>query len=378
MATENQFYSYNSGELPEGCQLCVRGEKVVLFVTGLCPRRCYFCPVSDQKYGNDVCYANERAIISDEDLLQEVEAMDAKGAGITGGDPLMKLDRTVHYIKLLKEKKGKSFHIHLYTSLNLVTQKGLQQLFDAGLDEIRFHLDFDSTKFWDRLALARQFSWKIGVELPLIPTKEKELWEIVQFVHDTVDFLNLNELEVADNSQSKLGEMGFSTKDTLSYAVEDSLALGKKILEKAEKEKIVIPIHVCTARLKDAVQLANRFKREALGLKKPFDVVGEEGELIRGALYLPELAPGFEYRKKLAAASADDFLPRLEMLVKEIKSKLKFRDEQIFLDKSKLRILVSQKSAKHHTTFFHRLGLKPAIVVEYPTADQLEIEVEFV
>src|SRR3989338_11016548 len=107
MISENQYYSYNLGILPEGCQYCVRGEKLVLFVTGICPRKCYFCPVSDEKYGHDVCYANERKVAHSEDIIAEALQMDAKGAGITGGDPLSRLDKTVDAIKLLKAKFGK-------------------------------------------------------------------------------------------------------------------------------------------------------------------------------------------------------------------------------------------------------------------------------
>ncbi|MFA5888561.1 MAG: radical SAM protein, partial [Candidatus Nanoarchaeia archaeon] len=55
------YKSYAIGELPKGCQMCVRGEKEVIFVTGVCSRQptCYFCPISDQKHGKDVIYANE-------------------------------------------------------------------------------------------------------------------------------------------------------------------------------------------------------------------------------------------------------------------------------------------------------------------------------
>src|SRR3989344_5901823 len=151
MVAENRYFSYNLHTLPDGCRFCVQGEKLVLFVTGLCPRKCYFCPVSDQKYGQDVSFANERRLSGREDIIQEAEAMDAKGAGITGGDPLMKIERTLAYIRQLKEKYGAGFHIHLYTSLNLVTENSLKQLHDAGLDEIRFHLDIDSEQFWPRL-----------------------------------------------------------------------------------------------------------------------------------------------------------------------------------------------------------------------------------
>ena len=43
--------------------------------------------------------------------------MSALGTGITGGEPLMKLDLMLHYIRLLKETFGEEHHIHLYTGI---------------------------------------------------------------------------------------------------------------------------------------------------------------------------------------------------------------------------------------------------------------------
>ncbi|MBI2665159.1 radical SAM protein [Candidatus Woesearchaeota archaeon] len=379
MVTENQYYSYNIGPLPKGCQYCVRGEKLVLFVTGICPRHCVFCPVSDEKYQHDVSFANERSVKSDEDVLKEAELMKAKGAGITGGDPLTRLDRTISYIKLFKEKFGKHFHIHLYTSLNLVNEEVLGALQEAGLDEIRFHLDLDDKKFWPKLELAGKFSWDIGVEVPLIVGKHKELLILVDFVQDKVKFLNLNELEIADNNQYQLKTL--KTKDDLSYAVAGSADMGLQLLEYIQEKGYHLSVHLCTAKLKDAVQLSNRIKREAKYSKKMFDIMDEEGLLTRGALYLSDLAPGFGYREKLKSIHNSNekevIIEKLKVLFAQIKKELKFRDEQIYLDGEKLRIILSRKNTIKNLKYFNKLGLKPAIVSEYPTADQLEMEVEF-
>jgi len=374
---ENKYHSFNRGELPLGCRYCVKGEKLVLFVTGICPRNCYFCPVSDHKYQKDLIFANERPVKSPEDIIKEAELMRAKGAGITGGDPLTKVDRVVEYILLLKKHFGKEFHIHLYTSLNLVNEEILKRLFNAGLDEIRFHLDLDSQKLWKKLSLARKFSWKMGVEIPLLPAKEKETFAVLEFIKDKVDFWNLNELEIADNSQSKLSDMGFCVKDNQSYAIAGSLELGQKLLEFAENKQMPLPIHLCTAKLKDSVQLANRIKREAEGAKLPFDTMDGEGMLTRGALYLPELMPGFEYRKKLESMDLSKFVAVLKPLLERVQKELKLQDKEVFLDEKKPRILLSQYKIKQNRKLFKKLNLIPAIVTEYPTADQLEIEVEF-
>lgn len=377
MLSENKCYSYNQGPLPDGCTYCVRGEKLVLFVTGLCPRSCYFCPISDKKYGHDVIYANERKVVTTDDVVQEARLMQAKGAGITGGDPLLKLERTLEYIRVLKKTFGSGFHLHLYTSLNLVTETTLATLYEAGLDEIRFHFDFDDERFWKNIILAKKFSWKVGAEIPCIPTKIEEMKKVANVISGHVDFLNLNELERADNEHSHLDELGFKTIHPYSYATEGSVEAGLALAEYVKEKKYPYSVHLCTARLKENVQLRNRMKREAAMVKKSFDKVDEEGILTRGALYLPELAPGFKYREKLESADKEKMIATLQPIVEKIKKESTLKDTDFDIDREKPRILLSEFNARKFKRKFKTNGLLVAIVQEMPTADQLEIEVDF-
>ncbi len=372
------YYSWKSGEFALGCRHCVRGEKLVLFVTGLCPARCEFCPVSDRKLYKDVVYANERPLKNPNEtkaILEEAKACSAKGAGVTGGDPLAVVKRTVGYIRLLKKKFGKKFHIHLYTPLNLVNEKNLALLHAAGLDEIRFHLKVDDEKLWPRLLLAKNFSWDMGVEIPALPGKEAETKKLIDFISGKVDFLNLNELELADNVVWRRAEKkaALKCKDSLSYAIKGSDELGKRLLSYAAKKGI--RTHYCTYKLKDSVQLAERIKRRAKNTKKPFDIMTEEGMLVRGALYLPEIAPGFGYREKILKMNAADKRKSLKRL-KKIRGELTGSGVKlglIALDSEKLRLVTSTALARRINSNY----IKVAIVKEYPTYDALELEVEF-
>lgn len=380
MIAENKFYSYNINGFPEGCRMCVKGEKLVLFVTGICPRKCYFCPLSDEKYGKDVIYANEKKTDSEhdiQDIIKEAKNMQAKGAGITGGDPLTKLSRTVAYIKALKQEFGKKFHIHLYTSLNLVSEQTLKELHGAGLDEIRFHPDLNKGMFWKNIEKAKIFSWDIGVEIPVIPTKINQIRNLIDYVHDKISFINLNELEIADNQLSKLLDMGFENKETWSYGVKGSVEAGLVIIEYIQQKKYPLKIHLCTAKLKDKIQLANRIKNEGNAMKRAFDEIDEEGLLIRGALYFPELRPGLGYSQKMKTINKEEYVKKLEKIMNVITRKLKLTETMIAIDKDKIRILLSKKDVKKNKAYFKSLTLVPAAVIEYPTADQFEIEIDF-
>ena len=147
MIQTNESGSY-SRFLSDGCLCCQKGAKMVLFVTGLCGKDCFFCPLSESRKNIDVIFANERRVLSDADILDEAHSMNAEGTGITGGEPLLKPEAVLHYISLLKKTFGRSHHIHMYSAM-APEDDILRRLAEAGLDEIRFHPPIE---YWDRLS----------------------------------------------------------------------------------------------------------------------------------------------------------------------------------------------------------------------------------
>ncbi|MFH1505626.1 MAG: radical SAM protein [archaeon] len=377
---KTKFYSYKLGKLAKGCQQCVKGEKLVLFITGLCSNNCFYCPISDKKKGRDVIYANEWQLKNEKDkktLIEEAKLCDSKGAGITGGDPLVKLDRTIKYIKLLKKTFGKDFHIHLYTPAKLVTTLKLKKLHTAGLDEIRFHLDPDKKGEWKKILLAKKHEWKIGVEIPAIPDKEKETKQMIDFLDDKIDFLNINELEISDNNANQLLKKGFHTKDRMSYGIKGSDGLAKRLLKYCAKKKVKFNVHYCTCKLKDKVQLAKRIKRRAKNVAKDFDIITSDGMLFRGAIY-NRIVPGFDYENKIKKAKdKQKTINKLNKAVKTLRGKHKIPAELFYVDKERLRILTSARISQELSLDIKKLKLKPSFITEYPTHDSLIIELDF-
>jgi pyruvate formate-lyase activating enzyme-like uncharacterized protein len=368
---KTKFHSYAAGTLAKGCQMCVKGRKLVLFVTGLCSEKCFYCPISDQKNGKDDVYANEWKIDSDEDILEEARLCSATGAGITGGDPLVTLDKTKRIIRLLKKEFGDHFHIHLYTPLRLVTKETMTALHEAGLDEIRFHPNLDDETLWERLNHATAFDWDVGIEIPAIPGKLKEIKKLITFSAGIISFMNLNELEYSDTNAQSLSEKGLVTKDPISYGIQGSEETALDVLKWAENEHPNINFHYCTATLKDKVQLSKRVKLRAEGVKKPYDVVTPDGTLIRGAVYLECSIPGVGYHKRLLELG--DKTAELEELKKKILEKVPISDEKVGVDFEKKRILVPRGKVKEIN---RRLPYCCAIVEEYPTKDEFEVEIE--
>ena len=264
------FFNY----MPEGCRLCHIGAKMVLFVTGICGRNCFYCPVSFERREKDMTFANERRVLKDEDVIEEVESMDALGTGITGGEPLLRLERVVHYIKLLKNRFGNSHHIHLYTALS-PNPGVLGTLKRAGLDEIRFHpppemwKNIHRTYYSDSIKAAHKLGLSVGIEIPSI---SPDLSSILSLLKEVDGFLNLNELEFSETNAEELKRRGYSLRDDVSSAVMGS----KEIAESIEGGKL----RFCSSGFKDAVQLRERFKRTAKIMARNFDEITDDGTIV--------------------------------------------------------------------------------------------------
>ncbi|RME54638.1 radical SAM protein [Candidatus Woesearchaeota archaeon] len=371
---KTKYHSWVTGKLPKGCQFCVKGRKEVVFITGVCPRKCFFCPISDEKKDKDVVYTNEVPVKDLKQIVEEARMCSSKGAGITGGDPLARLDRTIKVIKLLKKEFGKGFHIHLYTSLDLVSQDVIDKLENAGLDEIRFHPDIEDDKLWHRMKVKTNMDK--GVEIPVIPGKEKEIMKLIDYIKDKVKFLNLNELEMADTEANKVFEHGFVAKDDLSYGVKGSEELAKKLLRYCEKNTKQ-NVHYCPVKLKDKVQMFERLKLRAKNVAKPYDKVTKDATLLRGAIYLPDLKPDFGYNDKVKnLKNKSEVIKKLKKIREELVDRFGLDEKMMDVDEKKLRLITSRNIVQRLAKYLKSRNLYPVWVEEDPTYDQFEVESE--
>lgn len=331
---------------------------MVLFVTGLCRFRCFYCPVSERRNQKDVVYANERLVESDADVLDEARAIGAAGTGITGGDPLGVIDRTDHYVRLLKREFGADHNIHLYT--HEPNAGKLERLARDGLDEFRLHIPH---YLWGPLAagggayrsvLEAAPSWGVrrGVEIPVLPEKERELRSLLLALEAIgVDFVNLNELEFSETNERNLSDRRYSVRDGEGWSVAGSREVATRIVRDL---RLSVPVHFCSSGFKDGVQLRQRLlrraERRAAGFARPTD----DGTVVFGIVEatahgsLPQLAAKVA---RLARLAPDDY-------------RFDFRRRRVELDAEALRRVAGALR-------------EPAFVIEeYPTADALEVERE--
>jgi hypothetical protein len=283
-----------TGTLSRACRQCHQGSELVLFVTGKCSKKCWYCPISFERKGHDAVWANERPVRKDSDIIAEAKEMRARGAGVTGGEPLLVVDRVARYVRLLKKRFGKEFYMHLYTCGEDATGENLEKLEQAGLDEIRFHLLTD----FEKALPALETRMRVGIEVPCIPGDWARLKRVVDFCAEQGIFLNLNELEFSDTNYEALRQKGFSHSES-TYAVTGSRKLALKVLAYARDKRV--DAHFCPLRVKYGIQLPRRTKRRALTLRKPWETVDANGFLVKGVVACSRRearAHGLHYNQK--------------------------------------------------------------------------------
>jgi len=342
----------------QGCTLCEQGAKMVLFITGACPESCYYCPISPRKKNNDLVFANEMPVDVErlEDMLLEGDAISALGTGVTGGDPLCRLDRVVDAMGMLKEHYGKEHHIHLYTH-SVASDEDLVRLKDAGLDEIRFHIlekDLGTPDaYLDVLTRCKALGLLAGVEIPCLPDHEEDYRALIPRLPEAgAAYLNLNELEFTEQTLDSMRERGFTQVHELSCAIDGSADLGYSLQRFFAVGLPDFPIHVCLSTFKDGVQLRNRLKRRAETMKRPFDIATEDGTLIFGVI------------EDLGGRKPKDVLMTLQ-------SRYEVPKKWAVWVKDRQRIELASWVIEEIADL---IGMPSAVVEEYPTWDHLEVE----
>ncbi len=327
--------------IPEGCKICERGGKLVLFVTGLCANTCYYCPLSEKRRNKDVIYANEREVFSDYDVIEEAHLMDAEGTGITGGDPILKIERTIHYASILKNEFH-DHHIHLYTSGTLCTDEIFEKLENC-IDEIRFH----PQKEWSVIEKALKYDFDVGAEIPTI--EKGYIEKFVKYLDDIgAKFLNLNELEYSETNIEELRKRGFKFKEDSAVVGSEEIAL--EIVEKYKDLDLMI--HYCSSSFKDSVQLRERLKRRAKNVKKSYEEI-EDCLIVRGVI---------------------DCFENIDSVYDFILENVEISEEMMEKDYLQNKIYIHWFALSEIVELLKKRQIKAGIVKEHPTYERKRME----
>jgi hypothetical protein len=349
--------------LSSACRMCAKGSKMVILVTGQCSTRCFYCPLSYKKGGTDKIFVDEWELENEQDtnkLIREAENIEATGAGITGGDPLVVWKRVQTYITLLKNTFGEKFNIHLYTSA-LKNADHLPDLIATGLDEVRFHPLPNTWKNMEKSPIKKTIktiintNTDVAIEIPTLPKMEREILSLITWAEKQgVQWVNLNELEFSERNCSAFRSRGYEVKNDVSAGVKGSEQTAIKVIKIAQKKDLHIGVHYCSVSFKDGVQLKNRIKRRAQHIAKPYDIITKDGTLIKGTIYL-----------------AHGTLRQVSIILKETYN---VPPHLLFIDTEKKRVELAAWLLQKIAAKLTKQGYRCFIVEEYPTADRLEVE----
>lgn len=262
------------GDVAKGCELCLLGAKSVIFITGLCPLNCFYCPVGADRFGKDVIYVNDVPVRRLEDIPKIVAEYGSDGAAITGGDPSVVAERVKEVADLLKREFGDGFHIHMYTHILNLNSKRTGVIASSKVDEVRIHITAKAQaagreKYLKALAATGK---TLGAEVPALPGFEKQITEAINAIAPYISFVNINELDASETNAERLRAMGYRIQ---GLNVAGSIEAARKIAE-----MVSVPAHICTGRTKDTVQIGTRLFRHAMATARPNEYVQDDGTVM--------------------------------------------------------------------------------------------------
>lgn len=324
----------------------MNGMKLVYFATGLCGRSCFYCPISRDRKGKDVIYADEVPVNSLGDVICEAKVIEARGVGVTGGDPLLRVDRVVETLRTLKEIISKNLHVHMYTTTQpYVNELSLSRLLNVGIDELRFHPNLETGDQLLPLELAVDMGFKVGIEIPAIPGFEDKILKIIDKAGKLgASFVVINELEMTESNAVMLQIRGLKLKNGSTSAVEGSWEVAMMLLESVEE--MGLNGHFCPAYIKDSVQLRNRLRRKAKNIAMPHETITRDPLLVKGVIEPPE------------GMSLDEALVAL---------KSTFPNLYVYVNNERGRLECNYRELKRYSKQLKNMNLKLSVVGELPT-----------
>lgn len=191
--------SIHVNEISSACLACQTGiGSSTFFISLRCHRKCFYCFNPNQEgYEFFLNPENRR------DLIAELDQMKANGLrmshlALTGGEPLLYKDDAVAFFDHARELYPDA-HARLYTSGDHINEETLQQLKDAGLNEIRFSIRLHDQEqgihhTLDRISLAKSFIPDIMVEMPIVPGEVEVMKQVLKEL-DALGIYSINLLE---------------------------------------------------------------------------------------------------------------------------------------------------------------------------------------
>jgi pyruvate formate-lyase activating enzyme-like uncharacterized protein len=261
--------------LSPGCRICVEGRWSCLFINNLCNASCFYCPSSQNELSTP---ATNHLTFDDPGFYAGYLArFGFSGASISGGEPFLSLERSIDYIRAIREVNGPRFHIWMYTNGLLATPANLRRLAAAGLDELRFDLTAVGYDV-EKAAMACGLIETVTVEVPAIEGEAARLEKMaVELAAAGVGHLNLHQLRCTPHSVAKMIERGISFIHAPFVLSAWSEVVALETMARLLEAGTDLPVHFCSFLYKYHAQNAAARRRSAAALPGAGHEVTEAG-----------------------------------------------------------------------------------------------------
>jgi len=268
--------------LSPGCLLCGRGAWSCLFINSICNARGFYCPTEQPSKSEPT--TNGIRFTNPQDYGDYIERFKIRGVSLSGGEPLMTFDRTLHFLSRIKKRFGANVYLWLYTNGILATPEKLRTLKDAGLDEIRFDISANGYDL-EKVRSAAALIDTVTVEVPAIPEDADLLKMLLPKLHEMgVKHLNLHQLRCTPHNRDRLTRRGYTFLHGPKVTVLESELAALRMIQYAQDRAIGLPVNYCSFVYKNGFQALAYRKRLAAFLCKPFESITAAGAVRRMTL----------------------------------------------------------------------------------------------
>jgi pyruvate formate-lyase activating enzyme-like uncharacterized protein len=265
--------------LSKGCCICGEGEWSCLFITGKCNGSCFYCPASQES--DETPQTQKLLFETPQTYADYINRFHFKGVSFSGGEPLLVFDRTLDFIRSVREKCDPDIYIWMYTNGILATDEKFRLLAEAGLDEIRF--DLGAVNYNPKvLKNASLYIKNVTVEIPAVPEdKEKLLAVLPELCEYGVTNLNLHQLRLTTYNVSNLLKNDYTYLHGEQPTVIESEITALEIIEFVIEKRLPIGVNYCNFQFKNRFQKAGFRIKMAGELKTDTEEITENGFLRR-------------------------------------------------------------------------------------------------
>lgn len=268
-----------SNKLAPGCKVCAGGQWSCLFISGICNGNCFYCPAPQNE---DTPPVSQNIFFSSAaEYADYVEKLGFKGVGLSGGEPLIKFDLCLEYIRELRKRFTNNFHIWLYTNGILGTKEKFKALKDAGLNEIRF--DIGATAYsLESVKMASEFFENLTIEIPSVP-EDLELLKVKlpEMEALKVKYLNLHQLRITPHNFENLLKRNYTYIHGKKALVAESEISALETINYCLEKNINVSVNYCSFAYKNRIQTAAARKKAAKLIREKYDDITENGYLRR-------------------------------------------------------------------------------------------------